>query len=25
LTRSYKVFQQFPTVEEAQKAVCTLG
>ena len=24
LTRSYKVFQQFPTVEEAQKAVCTL-
>lgn len=25
LTRSYKVFQQFPTVEEAQKAVCTPG
>ena len=25
LTRSYKVLQQFPTVEEAQKAVCTLG
>jgi len=22
LTRSYKVFPQFPTVEEAQKAVC---